>query len=239
MDVALRDSAIGEVLHASDYAVYAALQSGRESDARVWVDRLPSLAARFDPRSIRGAAPASAGYFALAAIPARWTLERRAWREAAALVPLATDYPYTEAMTYFARALGAAHLGDLASATLAVDSLGAIERRLKASGEGYWSEQVAIQRLGARASLALAQNRPDEALTDMREAVAREDATEKSAVTPGPLAPARELLADMLASLGRREEAAAEYRATLRKEPNRRRATMGLRAMRSSVGGGE
>jgi hypothetical protein len=224
MAVALNDSAIAEVLHATDYAVYAALQSGRESDAKVWLDELPSLAARFDPKAIRGAAPASAGYFALAAIPARWVLEREAWREAAALVPRPTDYPYTEAMTYFARALGAAHTGDLTAAAVAIDSLGSIERRLNASGESYWSEQVAIQRLGARAWLELARKRPTEALADMREAVAREDATEKSAVTPGPLAPAHELLADMLASLGRRAEAATEYRATLKKEPNRRHA---------------
>ena len=62
----------------------------------------------------------------------------------------------------------------------------------------------------------------------MREAARREDATEKSAVTPGPLAPARELLGDMLVALGRPEEARAEYRATLTREPGRRHATQAL-----------
>ncbi|MEO8561358.1 MAG: hypothetical protein ABI601_04735 [bacterium] len=233
-DVALRDGAIAEVLHAADYAVYASLQIGREADAKVWLDRLPALAARFDPKSIRGAAPASAAYFALAAIPARWVLERDAWREAAALVPRATDYPYTEAMTYFARAIGAARTGDVVSASTAVDSLASIERGLKDIGESYWSEQVVIQRLTAQAWLALARAQPTDALVLMREAATREDATEKNAVTPGPLAPAHELLGDMLTSLGRREEAVAEYRATLRKEPNRRHALMRLRAQRRS-----
>jgi hypothetical protein len=232
MRVALHDSAIAEVLHAADYAAYAALQSGRNAEARRILDQLPALAARFDPKAIRGAAPASAAYFALAAIPARWALERGAWREAAALVPRATDYPYTEAMTYFARALGTARLGDVARTRADIDSLAAIQARLSASGEGYWAEQVAIQHLAARAWLALTEHRTDDALADMRAAVAREDATEKSAVTPGPLAPAHELLGDMLASLGRPTEALAEYRATLVREPNRRHALMRLRAAR-------
>ena len=46
--------------------------------------RSPQLAARFDPAAVTGAAPGSAGVFALAAIPARWVLERSAWKEAAA-----------------------------------------------------------------------------------------------------------------------------------------------------------
>jgi hypothetical protein len=83
---------------------------------------------------------------------------------------------------------------------------------------------VAIQHLAARAWLDLAERRSDEALARMREAAAREDSTEKNAVTPGPLLPARELLGDMLLELGRRAEATAEYRATLQKEPNRRHA---------------
>src|SRR5207237_10934338 len=99
-----------------------------------------------------------------------------------------------------------------------------IQQRLAASGEGYWAEQVAIQHIEAQAWLDLARHRDNDALSQMREAVAREDATEKSAVTPGPLAPAHELLGDMLMQLGRRAEAIVEYRATLQKEPNRRHA---------------
>jgi hypothetical protein len=228
MKLALANGSIGEALHAADYAMYADLQSGRYSDAKTLLDRLPTIAARFDPKAVTGAAPPSAGYFALAAIPARWVLERRAWSEAAALVPHQTDYPYTEAMTYFARALGASHTGDLTSARVAIDSLASIQERLRAAGEAYWSGQVEIQHLAALAWLELASKQPDRALAGMREAVAREDATEKSAVTPGPLAPARELLGDMLVALGRSPEARADYRATLVKEPNRRHALMGL-----------
>ena len=220
--VALSTGSIGEALHAADYAMYANLQLGREAEAKRILDGLPALASRFDPTAITGAAPPSAAFFALAAIPARWVLERRAWAEAAALEPKASAYPYADAMTYFARALGASHTGDLPRASAAVDSLASIEARLSAGGEAYWSEQVAIQRLAARAWLEHAQRRTDDALTHMREAVAREAATEKNAVSPGPLAPASELLGDMLTELGRAAEARAEYLTTLKKEPNRR-----------------
>jgi tetratricopeptide (TPR) repeat protein len=223
---ALETGSIAEALHASDYAMYANLQLGREAEAKAILDGLPSLAARFDPKAVTGAAPGSAGVFALAAIPARWTLERSAWKEAAALTPKSSDYPYCEAMTYFARALGAAHTNDLSRARSAVDSLGAIAKRLAASGDTYWAEQVAIQRLGAQAWLDFAEHREADALAHMREAAAREDATEKNAVTPGPLAPARELLGDLLMAVGRRDDARAEYRAVLQKEPNRRRSTL-------------
>jgi hypothetical protein len=224
MKIALSDGSIAEALHAADYAMYADLQMGKESDAKAILDGLPALAARFDPNAISGAAPGSAGVFALAAIPARWALERSAWAEAAALQPRVSAYPYTDAMTYFARALGASHTGDLARARAAIDSLASIQQRLSAKGEGYWAEQVAIQHLAAQGWLDLAEHRGNDALAHMREAATREDATEKSAVTPGPLAPARELLGDMLMELKRPEEANAEYRATLQKEPNRRHA---------------
>jgi hypothetical protein len=224
MKVAEGSGSIAEALHAADYAMYAHLQMGKKAEAKAILDGLPALAARFDPNAITGAAPGSAGVFAIAAIPARWALERGAWSEAAALEPKASAYPYTEAMTYFARALGASRSRNPAKAKAAIDSLASIQQRLSAKGEAYWAEQVAIQHLAARAWLDLAEHRENDALTRMREAAAREDATEKSAVTPGPLAPARELLGDMLIELKRPAEANAEYRATLQKEPNRRRS---------------
>ena len=232
MKVALSTGSIAEALHAADYEMYAYLQLEKYAEAKAILDTLPALAARFDLNAITGAAPGSAGVFALAAIPARWALERSAWPEAAALVPKATDYPYADAMTYFACALGAAHTGDLTAAKSATDSLGSIQKRLGAKGESYWAEQVVIQQLEARAWVDLAEKHDDDALSLMRQAVTREDATEKSAVTPGPLAPARELLGDMLAQLNRRAEAKAEYQAVLQKEPNRRHS---LRALGGSI----
>ena len=229
IDAALSTGSIAEALHAADYSMYAHLQLGEYAAAKKILDGLPALAARFDPNAITGAAPGSAGVFALAAIPARWVLERRAWKEAVGLTPKASAFPYAEAMTYFARSLGASHLGDVATARSGIDSLASIQQRLKASGEPYWAEQVAIQQLGAQAWLDLAEGRQSDALAHMKEAAAREDATEKSAVTPGPLAPAHELLGDMLMQLKNPAEAKAEYRATLAKEPNRRHSLRSVR----------
>ena len=236
IETALRDTAIAEVLHASDYAEYAYLQMRQLGQARAVLDGLPALRARFDVNAVRGAAPGSAGVFALAAIPARYALERRDWQQAAQLVPVTSAFPWTEAMVHFARALGASHTADYAKARESIDSLNTITKRLQASGESYWAEQVAIQALGAHAWLDLAEGRADLALADMREAARREDATEKSAVTPGPLAPARELLGDMLMELRRPAEALAEYRATLVKEPNRYRALDGARQAAAGIG---
>jgi tetratricopeptide (TPR) repeat protein len=227
MHVALESGSISEALHASDYAMYAYLQLGKEAEAKAILDGLPSLARRFNPSAITGAATGAAGAFALAAIPARWVLERGAWSEAAGLETRTTAWPYAEAMTWFTRALGAAHTNDLAGARVAIDSLASIQERLASQGETYWAGQVAIQQLGAQAWLELAKGNQGEALARMREAAAREDSTEKSAVTPGPLAPARELLADMLAELNRPAEARAEYRIVLQKEPNRRHSMLG------------
>lgn len=229
MEMADKSGSIAEALHAADYAEYAYLQRGEYGPAKDLLDRLPGLAARFDVNAVTGAAPGSAGVFALAAIPARYALERNAWTEAASLKPSASAFPWTEAMTYFARALGAARIKDISSARISVDSLAAIRDRLAARNEAYWSEQVAIQELSAKAWLTFASGNLDSALALMHEAVAREGATEKNAVTPGPLAPARELLGDMLIQLGRKREALVEYRKTLEIEPNRRRSMEGAR----------
>jgi hypothetical protein len=229
MDVAMAQGSLAEALHAADYAVYADLQLGRNSAALAIVRRLPDIARRFDPKAVTGAAPGFAGVFALAAMPARYALEREAWQEAATLRVAPSDYPFADAMTWFARALGAARGGDTTTAGIAADSLAAIHTRLTNAGETYWAEQVAIQHLGAAAWRDFAAGRTQEGLTQMRQAVAREAATEKSAISPGPLAPAQELLGDMLLELGRPTEALAEYRVSLEREPGRRRSEEGMR----------
>ncbi|HVW05321.1 MAG TPA: hypothetical protein VHB78_09950 [Vicinamibacterales bacterium] len=226
-DAARRGSMTNEELHALDYMVYAYLQTGQDDAVRALLPRLDALAAQVDPTKITGAASGPAGAFALAAIPARWALERRDWPAAARLEPQPSQFAYTEAMTYFARALGASHTGALDDARRASAALDDIQKKLAGSGDLYWAEQVAIERDGAKAYLALAEGHTDEALATMRATALREDATEKNAVTPGPLAPARELLGDMLLETKQPSTALVEYEATLKKEPNRFRAVHG------------
>ena len=224
---ARREGAPAEELHAMDYQAYAYLQLAEDGAARHLVDALPEIKARFDPNRVGSAAPGSAGVFALAAIPARYALERQAWGEAVALELQPSRFPQADAMTWFARGLGAAHTGDLQAARAAIDALQQLEAQLVKAGESYWAEQVAIQRLGVSAWTAIKDGRTDEALTTMRSAADREDRTEKNAVTPGPIAPARELLGYMLIAAKRPADALAAFDITLTKEPNRYRALAG------------
>jgi len=216
-----------EELHATDYEVYAYLQTGQDAAAKRLVDAVPAIIAGAGSNAAGSAAPAAAGAFAVAAIPARYALERGAWAEAVRLDIHRGPFAHTEAITWFARALGAARNGDVAVAKDAVDQLQKDIVRLSGQKETYWVEQVSIQKLGASAWIALAEDDADGALAAMREAADREDRTEKSAITPGPLAPARELLGEMFLQLKRPKDALAEFKKTMAKEPNRFRGIAG------------
>ena len=216
-----------EELHASDYMVYAYLQTAQDRATQHLVESAVEIFSRFDSAVLlSGAAPPSAAYFARAAIPARYCLERRAWADASKLEPRPSPFLPADAITYFARGLGAAHLKDVATARSAIGSLEQIRDKLKMK-EGYWANQVEIQRREVSAWLAFAERDPQGALAGMRAAAELEDGTEKNAITPGPLTPARELLGELLLELKRPSEALKEFEATLTKEPNRFRTLYG------------
>src|SRR5262249_31449790 len=154
---------------------------------------LPEIESRFDPKVvIAGAAVPSAGYFALAAIPARYALERSDWQQAAGLAPRETPFPFADAITWFGRGLGAARAQQPHPAFESAAKLKQIAERLDKSGEKYWSLQVQIQEREVTAWALFAEGKKEEALRQMESAAELEDGTEKSAITPGPLAPARE-----------------------------------------------
>jgi tetratricopeptide (TPR) repeat protein len=141
------DGQTGEELHASDYMAYAYLQTGQDVAARHLVESAVQIFSRFDPGVlISGAASPGAAYFARAAIPARYCLERSAWAEAAKLEPHPSPFPFADAITYFARGLGAAHMHDRAAARSAIASLEQMRDKLKDEKESYWANQVEIQR---------------------------------------------------------------------------------------------
>jgi hypothetical protein len=234
---ARKDGAAAEELHALDYLMYAYLQTAQDAAARRTLDAIAPIAAQIATSGAGNAAPPAAGYYAVAAIPARYALERDAWAEAASLRPLETPFAWANAVTHFARALGAARSGNAAAARRDVDRLAALRDELNRTGDLYWTEQTGIQQRIAAAWVTLAEGRPADALVLMREAADAEDATDKSAVTPGPIKPARELLGDMLLQLNQPAEALAAFEATLRKEPNRFRAMYG--AARAAAAAGE
>jgi len=234
---ARREGQTAEELHASDYEIYAYLQTGQDAAAGKIVNSLPEIASRFDPKAvISGAGGPSAGYFALAAIPARYALERQDWKQAVQLAPRATTFPYTDALTWFARGLGAARLRQTAAVNESATALQQIRERLSKANENYWARQVEIQELAVRAWATLADGKKEEALRQMKLAAELEDGTEKSAVTPGPLAPARELLGEMLLQINEPAQALQQFEATLKKEPGRFRSLYGA-AHAAQLGG--
>jgi tetratricopeptide (TPR) repeat protein len=204
--------------HALDYLAYAYLQRAEDAKAK---DVLNTV------KSIEGTIQAHvATAYTFAAVPARFALERQQWAEAAALEPRAPStygwntFPAMEAITHFARALGAARSGKAPVARQALDTLTALHQQA-AETSAYWAKQIEIQRLAAQAWLTYQEGKPEEALHTMRQAAEMEAATEKHPVTPGEILPARELLADMLLARGIYEEAQTQYLAALERSPNR------------------
>jgi Tfp pilus assembly protein PilF len=229
------DTAAGwNTLHAYDYMVYAHLQMGQDRAAQDVRDNALALAKAPDH---------FAAAYAYASIPARLALERSDWA-AAARLPLApaadaypwAKYPQAEASNAYARALGAAGSKDAAGVATELARLQSLRERATELKLGYWAEQIGIQADVVRGFAAFKAGEADTGLTTLRQAAAREDASEKHAVTPGPLLPAREILA--LALLERGDSAAAlrEFEAVLGKEPNRLRAMAGAALAAERVG---
>ena len=215
-----------EQLHAMDYLAYAYLQGAQDKHAWGVLDEVNKIQ-RIEPQTFKVA-------YALAAIPARYALERRRWDEAAKLtLPAGTSatFPYqsfrwAEAQLHFARAIGAARTGDTASARQDVEKLTAIKQELvedEAKGKGGydWAKQVEIARMVASAWLAHAEGNHEESLRLMTVAADLDDATDKHPVTPGAILPAREQLGELLLEIKQPQAALREFETSLLSSPNR------------------
>jgi tetratricopeptide (TPR) repeat protein len=215
-----------EELHAADYLTYAYLQLGKDADAKRMVETLRAVT-RLNQETPQAA-------YGFAAVPARYALERHAWKEAARLTVAPawfpwSQFPWTEALTHTARGIGAARSGDPATAREALSRLDSLHQELAGVKEGYnWADQVEVQRREVGGWIARAEKQDDAALQQLRSAADLEDAIDKNPVTPGALLPAREQLADLLVDLGRPEEAVPEYEKVLKSSPGRRNSLRGL-----------
>ena len=226
--VAKADKEAHDQLHAMDYLVYAHLQLGQDANARVVIDEMKTVAG-FTESFIPGP-------FALAASPARYAVERGDWKGAAALEVRSNPLPHVQAITYFAKSLGAARSGDADAAQAAISKLAELRDQLREKKDAYWAEQVDIQWQVATAWALDAAGKHDEALKTLRAAADAEDKTEKHPVTPGPLAPARELYGVMLLERGMPKEALSAFEATLKHEPNRLAGTIGAARAAAKAG---
>jgi len=201
-----------------DYLVYAYLQKGENDLAKQQYDYLKTIQ-EVHPANFKVA-------YAFAAIPVRYYLENKMWKEAAALeIPRSNvqwiNFPWQEAIVHFARLLGAVHIGNNNLARTELETLRRNYDRLTAQKDTYQANQVMIQIKSGEAWILFGEKKINEALQLMNEAADMEDRTEKSPVTPGEVLPAKELLADMLLQLNKPTEALAAYEADLKKHTNR------------------
>jgi tetratricopeptide (TPR) repeat protein len=222
------EKSVGNYLHAQDYMVYAHLQLGQDKQARAVMDEM--MQESDFKASVLGA------HYALAASPARYAVELGDWDGASQLSVRPSPFNFVMAISHFARALGAAHSGKPEVAKIDIAKLAELRDKLRDAKDAYWAEIVDIQRQVAAAWVLHAEGKYDEALKAMSAAADAEDKTEKHAVTPGPLAPARELYGEMLLERGMAKEALAAFEATKAKEPNRFRGFLGAAQAAEKLG---
>jgi len=221
------DKTHASISHVLDFMIVAYLQTAKDREAKQVVDSLPQL----KPFNVTILASDTA----LAAIPARFALERGQWQEAAQLPVRDSQYPAAQAIAYFARALGAARSGNAAGARGEIAHLDDIETKLTAAKNDYWADQTRIQKEAAAAWVAFTDGQRDAAITAMRQAADLDDASEKNVAMENKLVPIRVLLGELYMQAGMPREALLELEASDRAMPNRFRIVAGAaRAARDS-----
>jgi tetratricopeptide (TPR) repeat protein len=214
--------------HATDFMVYAHLQLAQDAKAKALVDLIAAAPRR--------EFPILANFTAVAAVPARYALERADWAGAAALPVVSTGRAMADALTHFTRGLGMARSGDLAGARREVDALQELRRALDKSGQAYWVDRTDEQILAVTAWVAYAEGAPHHAVKLMRAAADGEDGSIKHVAMENRLYPMRELLGELLLQAGQPAAALGEFEATLKENPNRYRALAGA-AQAAEAGG--
>jgi tetratricopeptide (TPR) repeat protein len=219
--------------HAHDFAVYAALQMAQDKRAKTFIDQaMETYRARGDESGFT-----LVPYTALAALSARYMLERADWKGAASLPATTTKFPAADSLTRFTRGLGMARSGDLAGAKSEIEAMQRLRSALDKSNNAYWAARTDEQMLAVSAWIALAEGKPQQAETFMRAAADREDASVKNVAMENRIYPLRELLAEMLLEMGRAMPALREFEASIVETPNRYRGLWG--AARAATAAGE
>ncbi len=224
-----------EFCHAIEYLVYAYLQKGDDRAAAIQIKRLRSTA-RLEP-SFKTA-------FHLMSIQARYALERRAWNEAAAIVPrqpatLDWDrFAWAEGVARFARGLGMAHERRIDEAKTESERLEQLETVMQKVGEDLFARNLRLLHLELDAWIAHVEGKQDASLSLMEQAVALEESTPKHAVTPGPTLPARELLGDLLMEQNQPARALSSYQRSLELYPKRFNSLLGAARAAGASGNG-
>ena len=213
-----------EFPHAIEYLIYAYLQKGMDERAAAQLKRLRAM-----PRL----QPTFKTAFHLMSTQTRYALERRAWDEAALLIPrdpatLDWDrFSWPEAIAWFGRGLGEAHMGQVKQARATSDRLEELEAMSRKAGEDLFARNIQVLRLELNAWIAHVAGQRESSVALMRQAAALETSTPKHPVTPGPALPAEELLGDLLLEQKRPREALASYKRSLELYPRRFNSLLG------------
>jgi len=213
--------------HQTDFLVYAFLQRAEDGRAKELVDSVLPISGGLGSDT------------ALAAIPARFALERGQWDEASQLSVRASQFPATQSISYFARALGAARSGNAAAARAEIVRLDEIEAKLDAAKDDYWAGQTRIQKQAVAAWVIFSDGQRDKAIAAMRRAADLDDASEKNVAMENKLVPIRALLGELYLAAGMNKEALVEFEASDKVMPNRFRIIAGAAAAARESGSAE
>lgn len=216
-------------LHNYDFIIYAYLQLGQDAKAKEVADTVAGVKKIWGP-------PRPALGTGVAAVGARYVLERQDWAGAARLPQVATTFPPAVAITHFARGMGAARTGDIQGAAREVAAMKEQRTRAESMKLGYWAEQIEIQILCVEGWIAHSLGDRESALKFMRAAADVEDASEKHVLMENRLYPMRELLGDMLLAMGHGLPALKEYEASMQSTPNRLRGWYGAMKAAQAIG---
>jgi len=206
----------GHELHALHFLLYAYLQTGQDDAAQHALEQSKKNVTT--PPS-KGDDTGMQEYYGFAAahFPALYDLEMHHWQEAAALQPKTDALPHLQLITYWARAIGSAHRGDVEATRRNIEKFDELEGGIRKSKYAYVLEGSNPRHGEVHAWLAFAEKNNDEALRQMRQVADTQDKLGKAEVD----IPAREMLADMLLELKQPEKALAEYERSMKIDPNR------------------
>lgn len=205
----------GHELHAMHFLLYAYLQTGQDEAAKQVVEQSKQILAA----STNGGDTGMLEYYGFAAahFPALYDLEMRHWADAAALQPAANASPHLQMITYWARTIASAHMGDVESTRRNAQKFDESEEATRKSKYAYILDGPHSSHGEVHAWLAFAEKSNDEALRQMRQVADTQDKVGKAEVD----IPAREMLADMLLELHQPEQALSEYEKSMKIDPNR------------------
>ncbi len=213
-----------EELHGLDYLVYAYLQKNEDSLAWEQVKYVNSITEVY-PVNFKVA-------YAFAAVPSRYVLENKQWKNAAALQLHSNfawnQFPWQEAIVHFTRLLGFAHTNNMNAAKSELNKIDTLHAVLVQQKDAYKAKQLAIEMKSGEAWINFESGKKEQALELMKTAANMEDSTEKHPVTPGEVLPARELLGDMYTELKQNENALQAYKVVLQRSPNRYNSLHGV-----------